>query len=176
MKWDTPTATASFQQIVDGPRPSRTYDVVFLTDSSGHSFGAFLPPHTYTSGSWSAASLSRPFDILYFELATVFLAVHTFGSSWRGLNVWAYCDNLGVGQAWESESASDARTHDLLRDLHMLVAQGGFTLTIMWIDTRSNFICDYLSRQRDHQRLVHAAPYDALTQRLSAPTAALERV
>ena len=173
--YDSTSATAPFLAF-GVPPPRQPANRVAYTDASGRALGVFVLPHAYCSAAFPPTAFQEPFDINYFELAAVYASVSVFGHLWQGMHIWSYCDNEDVLYAWEKQSASSTRMHLLLCDLHTLVTSLNFSLSIAWINTKSNQAADYLSRQRDHTKIVHAAPFAHLTQRWQVPEAMLARV
>ena len=139
----------------------------FIADWNGISF---LPPPSYlptlelttdASGSWGCGAWhkhswfelqwdirSAHLTIAEKELIPIILACAAWGSSWKDRRVLCHCDNQVVVAALRSRSSKAKGIMHLLRCLVFIEARQHCYLSPVYIDTKSNFLADDLSRNR----------------------------
>ena len=88
-----------------------------------------------------------------------------WGRAWRNHQVVCHCDNQVVVACLHSRSSKHKGLMHLLRNLAFIEASHGFHLMPLYINTHTNYLADYLSRNRVLSFLSKVCPYPTLVPR-----------
>lgn len=124
------------------------FDLELFTDAAGSGgFGAFLQGR-WSAGEWPAewqeTGLVRNLAVL--ELFPIVLAVELWGEDFRNRRVRFHCDNLGVVQAINNNSASSPPVVRLLRHLVLTCLRINCFVSAVHVPGVDNSVADALSR------------------------------
>ena len=96
---------------------------------------------------WGAFSDSiKQFHINILELYPITLAVYLFGSFWQNKNILFICDNLSIVHCLNSQTSKDKTIMRMLRIIVLQSLKYNFCFASKHISSKSNIICDKLSR------------------------------
>lgn len=118
----------------------------FYTDSSDVAMGA------YYSSSWFIVPFKdklehiRNKSINYRELLAIVVAFCTWCRHFKQKRILFHCDNMSVVDIINKGTSKSCEMMELVRTLFFECASNGCELKAVWIDTKSNFLADFLSR------------------------------
>lgn len=96
---------------------------------------------------WGAFSVSvKQFHINVLELYPITLAVYLFGSFWQNKNILLICDNLSIVHCLNNQTSKDKTVMRMLRIIVLESLKFNFCFASKHISSKSNIICDKLSR------------------------------
>lgn len=96
---------------------------------------------------WGAFSASvKQFHINILELYPITLAVYLFGSQWQNKNILFICDNLSIVHCLNNQTSKDKTIMRMLRIIVLQSLKFNFRFASKHISSKSNIICDKLSR------------------------------
>ncbi|KAJ7629517.1 hypothetical protein DFH06DRAFT_967632, partial [Mycena polygramma] len=86
-------------------------------------------------------------SILFKELWAMLHALRTWATpDWAGTCVTLHVDNTGAVSGLNSGSLKEAASQSLLREIFFLALSSNFSIDCVWIDSKSNYLADALSR------------------------------
>ena len=118
-------------------------DLKLFSDASDVGFGAIYDD-AWIQGSWDRWTVMPSID--YRELFAIVAAAHTWGNNWVGKRIVFVTDNLPITQIWDKGSTPSPDVMSLIRDLFLVAARVGFSVSLKHIAGVSNPIADALSR------------------------------
>ena len=121
-------------------------DIKLFSDASDDGFGAIYGKE-WIQGSWVRWETMPSID--YRELFAIVAAAHTWGHNWIGKRIVFVTDNLPITQIWDKGSTPSPDVMGLIRDLFLVAARTGFSVSLKHIAGVSNPIADALSRFQD---------------------------
>ena len=133
-------------------------DIKLFSDASDVGFGAIYGKE-WIQGSWSKWEVKPSID--YRELFAIVASAHTWGHEWVGKRIVFVNDNLPITQIWDKGSTPSPDIMGLIRNLFLIAAKTGFSVSLKHIAGVSNPIADALSRFQGHlfrQLLPEAEP------------------
>ena len=87
------------------------------------------------------------------EFWVVIVSTAMWGHRWKGQVIYLFSDNQAVVDVLERERPRDPNMLALLREFLYLVCTRRFTPVFRYVDTKSNFIADFLSREQDQRNI-----------------------
>jgi hypothetical protein len=119
-------------------------------DANLTSYGGVYEGYWFAA-SWSAADMAnarrlKRLSITYLEALTQLRCVATFGHLWAGRRILLGCDNKGAVAVINNAFTSDPHMCEVVRGLALLGMRFKCDLRAAWLDTKSNRLCDLLSR------------------------------
>ena len=124
--------------------PSHLPSLEMTSDASGSwGCGAWHNSSWFQLG-WDERA--HPLSIAEKELIPIILGCATWGNTWRACQVLCHCDNQAIVACLRSRTSKQKGIMHLLRCLVYIEAIHSFHLTSVYIDTKSNFLADDLSR------------------------------
>ena len=129
-------------------------DICFYSDASGkYGYGCLLN-NKWIHGCWDTEFLTncKP-SIEFLELFALVAGILTWQHELRDARFTVFCDNTAIVQMINSLTSSCANCVNLLRLLTLNGLQFNRRISAKYVDTKSNFLADALSRgQMDHFR------------------------
>ena len=129
-------------------------DIKLFIDASNIGFGAIYDK-SWIQGQWGVGTKDHSID--FKELFAIVASVMTWGTTWEGKRIVFITDNLPITQIWHIGTSRSKGIMFLVRKLHFLAAQWGFTISLKHILGVYNPIADALSRFQV-QRFNNLAP------------------
>ena len=83
------------------------------------------------------------------EFYVLLVSCWLWGEQWSGQRVYLFCDNDAVIESLDKQKPKDPRMQDLLREFLYIVCTRKFTPIFRKIDTKENFVADFMSRCHD---------------------------
>ncbi|KAJ6528846.1 hypothetical protein B0H19DRAFT_915629, partial [Mycena capillaripes] len=86
-------------------------------------------------------------SILFKELWAVLHALRTWATpTWAGTCITLRVDNSGAVDGLNGGSLREAPSQSLLREIFLIALSLNFSIHCVWIDSKSNYVADALSR------------------------------
>lgn len=114
------------------------------TDAAGSKGFACMYQQYWTWGPFS--DRIKQFHINILELYPITLAVYLFGSNWQNKNILFICDNMSIVHCLNKQTSKDKMIMRLLRIIVLQSLKFNFCFQAKHIQSKSNAICDNLSR------------------------------
>ncbi|MEW8547296.1 MAG: reverse transcriptase domain-containing protein [Candidatus Thiodiazotropha sp.] len=96
---------------------------------------------------WGAFSDKvKQFHINMLELYPITLAVYLFGEYWQNKNILFFCDNLSIVYCLNKQTSKDKLIMRMLRIIVLRSLKYNFCFQAKHINSKSNSICDNISR------------------------------
>ena len=131
------------------PPPITNFDIELATDASGFGIGASFgdkwfsrPLSDFDELSWIRRDR---FDINFWELFALTVAVFTWGSEWKDKQIIIYVDNMTITHVW-LRGSTDKGMMRLVRKLFLFSARNNINILLQHIPGHSNVLADRLSR------------------------------
>ena len=131
------------------PPPITNFDIELATDASGFGIGASFgdkwfsrPLSDFDELSWIRRD---KFDINFWELFALTVAVFTWGSEWKDKQIIIYVDNMTITHVW-LRGSTDKGMMRLVRKLFLFSARNNINILLQHIPGHSNVLADRLSR------------------------------
>ena len=119
-------------------------------DANLKGYGGFYDGYWF-SAEWSEDDLAlaqreKTLSITFLEALTQLRCVLTFGHLWRGKRILLACDNNGAVAIINKAFTSDCYMANIVRRLAIAGLSFKCDIKAKWIDTKTNKLCDLLSR------------------------------
>ena len=146
--WHTFLPTWNKTSIIPDHYETLSSDIHLFTDASNIGLGAVY------GKAWLQSRWSERFSLLsidFKELFAIVAAASTWGSQWEGKRIVFVTDNLPITQIWDTGTTKSKEVMNLVRELFLIAAKKGFSVSMRHIPGIFNSIADALSRFQEHR-------------------------